>query len=113
MAADADLRRALIGVAMGLTAVGILIAVDITVEAPLSGMSMNPARSFASALPAGPWTGARLYFTAPVLGMLAAVKGYRTLRGSTSWMCAKLYHPADKPCIHCGQGLPGIREDQR
>jgi hypothetical protein len=31
---------------------GVLVASYITVEAPLSGMSMNPARSFASALPA-------------------------------------------------------------
>jgi len=31
---------------------GALVATYITVEAPLSGMSMNPARTFASALPA-------------------------------------------------------------
>ena len=31
---------------------GMLVATYITIEAPISGMSMNPARSFASAVPA-------------------------------------------------------------
>jgi aquaporin Z len=35
---------------------GLLVALYITFEAPLSGMSMNPARTFASALPSGIWT---------------------------------------------------------
>ena len=43
---------------------GLLIAIYITFEAPISGMSMNPARSFASALPAQLWTGLWIYFTA-------------------------------------------------
>src|SRR5262249_632214 len=34
---------------------GCLLALNISVESPLSGMSMNPARSFASAAPAGLW----------------------------------------------------------
>ncbi|MDT8383246.1 MAG: aquaporin [Gammaproteobacteria bacterium] len=83
-------------------AAGILVATYITVEAPLSGMSMNPARSFASALPGAHWTALWLYFTAPVLGMLAAVEVYRRC-SSTRPMCAKLDHPDNKPCIHCGQ----------
>jgi len=39
-------------------AAGILVAVFILFEAPLSGMSMNPARTFASAASGGAWTGA-------------------------------------------------------
>ena len=35
---------------------GTLVATFITFEAPLSGMSMNPARTFGSAFPAGEWT---------------------------------------------------------
>ena len=35
---------------------GALIAIYIALEAPLSGMSMNPARTFASAVPSGNWT---------------------------------------------------------
>ena len=94
-------------------AAGILVAVFITVEAPLSGMSMNPARTFAAAVPGGPWTGAWLYFIAPVLGMFTAVTGYRGFRGETWRMCAKLDHPANRPCIHCGQGLPESQGGRR
>lgn len=41
---------------------GILVSLYITFEAPLSGMSMNPARTFASALPAHLWTAGWIYF---------------------------------------------------
>jgi aquaporin Z len=56
--------------------VGLLLAAYITVEAPVSGMSMNPARTFASALPGNTWTALWVYFTAPPLGMLAAAQTY-------------------------------------
>jgi aquaporin Z len=36
--------------------IGILLVISVTVEAPLSGMSMNPAPTFGSALPARVWT---------------------------------------------------------
>src|ERR671924_436622 len=47
---------------------GALVATYITFEAPISGMSMNPARTFASALPASTWTAFWVYLTAPPLG---------------------------------------------
>jgi aquaporin Z len=88
-------------------AAGVLVAVYITVEAPLSGMSINPARTFASAVPSGTWTHAWVYYTAPILGMLAAVELYRRLlRRSTRRMCAKLDHPDHVRCIHCGYEPP-------
>jgi len=83
-------------------AAGVLVAVFITLEAPLSGMSMNPARTFASAAPSGIWTSGWIYFTAPVLGMLSAVELYRLFRFTTLSMCAKLDHPLNRRCIHCG-----------
>lgn len=83
-------------------AVGVLVALFVTFEAPLSGMSMNPARSFASAVSGGDWTFLWIYFSAPVLGMLAAVEIYRLLKFSTARMCAKLDHANDRRCIHCG-----------
>lgn len=49
--------------------VSALIAVFITFEAPYSGMSMNPARTFASAIVAGQWNDFWLYCIAPTLGM--------------------------------------------
>jgi len=83
-------------------AAGILVAIYIILESPLSGMSMNPARTFASAAPSGLWDHIWIYFTAPVLGMLTAVELYRLLRRDTRRMCAKLDHPDHVRCIHCG-----------
>ncbi len=81
-------------------AAGALVASYIALEAPYSGMSMNPARSFASAAPAGLWSDLWIYFVAPPLGMwvAAALYGGRAARRG----CAKLVHAADVRCIHCG-----------
>jgi aquaporin Z len=84
----------------------VLVATYITLEAPLSGMSMNPARTFASAASGGPWTHTWIYFTAPILGMLSAVEIYHLLHRSTQRMCAKLDHPDHVRCIHCGHRPP-------
>lgn len=80
-------------------AAGALVALCITFEAPLSGMSMNPARSFASALPSGIWDGFWIYLIAPPLGMLLAAEGYRAFRGLSRVYCAKLHHSNDHRCI--------------
>ena len=79
--------------------VGALVATYITLEAPLSGMSMNPARTLASAVPAGHWTALWVYFTAPPLGMLAAAELHLRLKGRL--FCAKLDHDPATRCIHC------------
>jgi aquaporin Z len=55
-------------------AAGILIAGFIALEAPVSGMSLNPARTVASALPTGSFRHLWIYFTAPLLGMMAAAE---------------------------------------
>jgi len=82
---------------------GILVATYITFEAPLSGMSMNPARTLASALPAQVWTAVWVYFSAPLLGMLLAAEVYVRLKGRKAVRCAKLHHQNNKRCIfHCG-----------
>ena len=81
---------------------GAMVATYISLEAPYSGMSMNPARTFASALPAQIWTALWLYFTAPPLGMLLAAELYVYQYGIRQVFCAKLYHNNDKRCIfHC------------
>ena len=75
-----------------------LVASYITLEAPLSGMSMNPARTLASALPAHSWTALWIYFLAPPIGMLAAAECY--LRGGVRHaLCAKLHHENSMRCI--------------
>lgn len=78
---------------------GALVATYIALEAPISGMSMNPARSFASALAAWQWGALWIYFTAPPLGMLAAGEAYLRLRGASRILCAKLAHHTARPCI--------------
>jgi len=84
------------------TLAGGLVALYISVEAPISGMSMNPARTFGSALPAGFWEGWWIYFLAPPLGMLLATELYRRLGGRAD-ACAKLHHTNDKRCVFCGK----------
>ena len=79
---------------------GALVACYITFEAPISGMSINPARSFASAAPSMLWTGIWIYLIAPPLGMLAATELFRYTRGA--YPCAKLLHGLKERCIHCG-----------
>lgn len=87
---------------------GLLVALSITFEAPLSGMSMNPARSFASALPAGSWQGFWIYLAAPPLGMLLAAALYQAARGRSAVRCAKLYHGAAGAAGAGGAGGPCI-----
>lgn len=51
---------------------GALLAIYITFESPISGTSLNPARTFATAAISGNWTGWWIYFLAPPIAMLAA-----------------------------------------
>ncbi len=80
---------------------GVLVASFIVLEAPLSGMSMNPARSTASAIGAGLPAGLWIYLVAPTLGMLAAAEMHA--RRGRSVPCAKLHHDTTSRCIfRCG-----------
>ena len=78
---------------------GLMVATYISLEAPYSGMSMNPARTFASALPANVWTALWIYFTAPSLGMLFAAELYIRQHTIHQVFCAKLHHHNNKRCI--------------
>lgn len=82
---------------------GTMVALYIAIEAPVSGMSMNPARTFASAAVAGHWDGWWIYFTAPPAAMLAAAEVYERSRGMHRVLCAKLDHTGRSRCIFkCG-----------
>lgn len=83
---------------------GLLVAVYITLESPLSGMSTNPARTFASDLYADYWHGLWIYFTAPQLGMLASAELFLRVRHGELPFCAKLDHANDKRCIFYHSG---------
>jgi aquaporin Z len=76
---------------------GLLVALYIALEAPVSGMSLNPARSVASAVPSGLWHGIWIYLTAPPIGMLLAAEFHMRRGGRTP--CAKLHHDRNPHCI--------------
>ncbi len=80
---------------------GILVAIYITIEAPLSGMSINPARSLGSALPSQVWQGFWIYCIAPPLGMLLAAELYLRIekQKSRSEICGKLCPNSSTPCL--------------
>jgi len=82
--------------------VAMLIATFIALEAPISGMSMNPARSLGPDVVGDKWRGLWIYFVAPPLGMLAAAETFLRVRGRLAVRCAKLHHDRG-PCIfNCG-----------
>jgi aquaporin Z len=87
--------------------VGILYAMFITLESPLSGMSMNPARSFGPALHVWYWHAIWLYFVAPTLGTLVAAEVFLRGRGGFHPYCAKLHHANNKRCIF-RHGIPPL-----
>jgi aquaporin Z len=78
---------------------GALIATYISVESPISGMSMNPARTFGSAASAQLWTALWIYFTAPPIGMLLAAETYKRFKTDRGVACAKLHHHNNTRCI--------------
>jgi aquaporin NIP len=68
------------GITAGL-AIGTVIAMEAMFGGPVSGASMNPARSFAPAVISGHTAALWIYFVGPILGALAAVPLCRVIRG--------------------------------
>jgi aquaporin Z len=60
--------------------IGGTIVIDALVGGPISGASMNPARSFGPALVANDFTGLWIYLAAPVIGGVIAGLIYLFLR---------------------------------
>lgn len=84
----ASLMFVIIAVATDKTAPGpiasILIGATVTLNAlwagPISGASMNPARSFGPALFQGEWTSHWIYWAAPIIGAALGAVLYETMR---------------------------------
>src|ERR671923_22456 len=76
-----------------------LVATYIAFEAPFSGMSMNPARTLGSAIPAHAFHALWIYFTAPPFAMLVAAELYLRARSVQAVYCAKLHHHNHARCI--------------
>jgi len=90
--------------------VGVLIANYIFFFAPVSGFSINPARTVGSAAFAGIWTGWWVYFVAPLLGMFGAAEVYVRRYGVERVLCAKL-HPSPSVLCPFDCSLPGHRHE--
>jgi MIP family channel proteins len=75
-------RRAPIGFA-GI-AIGLTVALEAACMGPITGASMNPARSLAPALVGWNWQHHWLYWVAPILGAQLAVIVYRHLSNNFS-----------------------------
>ena len=90
---------------------GVCVAAFITFESPLSGMSMNPARTLGSAFLPRLWQSLWVYFTAPPLGMLLAAEVYVLCKCRVA--CAKFHHQNHFRCIFCEyQALRKRRRDR-
>lgn len=63
-------------------AIGGAVALDALWGGPVSGASMNPARSLGPALVAGTWGGHWIYWLGPILGALLGAVAYEMLRGA-------------------------------
>jgi aquaporin Z len=57
-------------------AIGLTVAADILAIGPLTGASMNPARSFGPAIVSGVLEGQMVYWVGPILGAVAAALLY-------------------------------------
>jgi aquaporin Z len=64
---------------VGGIAIGLTVAADILAIGPLTGASMNPARSFGPAVVSGIFEGQAVYWIGPIIGGLAAALLYESL----------------------------------
>lgn len=84
-------------------AVGVLITGYVFFFAPVSGFSINPARTVGSAVWAGVWRAEWVYFVAPLLGMFGAAFVYVRRFGIERVLCAKLHAAPSVLCpFECG-----------
>ncbi len=80
-------------------AAGLLVAILVMIEAPMTGTSLNPARSLAPALLTGRLDDVWIYLVAPPIGAVLAARVWHGRFGARqSLICAKLYHGGVSPC---------------
>jgi aquaporin NIP len=81
MAVATDTRA--VGAAAAL-AIGGTVGLDALFGGPVTGASMNPARSLGPALASGTWTDFWIYLVGPILGAAAGATAYQAVRGGRS-----------------------------
>jgi aquaporin Z len=92
--------------------VWILVAVMVWLEAPISGTSLNPARSFGPALVSWIWNDHWLYWIAPPLGALLAVGAFRLLAiGERDVLTGKLFHVPHYRSVFMNVSAPCLPAD--
>jgi len=64
-------------------AIGATVALDALWGGPISGASMNPARSLGPALISGIWTAQWIYVVAPIIGAVVGGFVYQWIRGES------------------------------
>jgi aquaporin Z len=83
---------------------GMFVASFVILSAPISGFSINPARTIASAIPGMQFPSFWIYMTAPFIGMLGAAEVFTHFKGKA--ICAKMHHVDTYLCIfNCGYCL--------
>jgi aquaporin Z len=85
----------------------LLVCLYITFESPLSGMSINPARTLASALPGRQFRNLWIYLAAPPMGMALATLAYLAWMGPGRSAAQATMHPeAGQRCVFANPSCP-------
>lgn len=83
-------------------AIGGTVALDALFGGPVTGASMNPARSFGPALAAGEWQAFWIYVTGPPAGAVVGALAYQLVRGEAPGS----EEPTDREPLDAGLNLP-------
>jgi MIP family channel proteins len=78
MAVATDTRAVGAGAAI---AIGGTVGLDALFGGPVTGASMNPARSLGPALASGHWSSLWIYFVGPIVGAALGARAYQLIRG--------------------------------
>jgi aquaporin Z len=89
----------------------LLVAILAWLGAPVSGTSLNPARSFGPSLITWFWSYQWLYWIAPPLGGLCAVVLFRVIARDRKVLTGKLFHVAHYPCIFRNVHVPHLKRE--